>query len=204
MASLMSTPFRALWWKPKIIAVTQVQAIVGVTGIRPAFVGALEKYSDIVTVDADDGKHKYCWRLGWELAFAVTGRGVQVHASPGRSLPAKFQAENTGKCVIWSLKFQNFPGEHAPDPLANFALVWPFHGHIALQTTLSTPLATHLNFTTLFIDHMHKKWGNWSNQNGKYRPSPSLSYTSFCCHCLKCTHPAHGKVYNIHWKFNFF
>ena len=43
----------------------------------------------------------------------------------GRALPAKFQAENAAKCVIWSLKFQNFPGEHAPDPLAlsGFALV---------------------------------------------------------------------------------
>ena len=42
------------------------------------------------------------------------------------ALPAKLQAENAGKCAIWSLKFQNFPGEHAPrTPLAGscFALV---------------------------------------------------------------------------------
>ena len=40
-------------------------------------------------------------------------------------MPAKFQAENAAKCVIWSLEFQNFPGEHAPGPLAGwgFALV---------------------------------------------------------------------------------
>ena len=87
MASRMLTPFRALWWKPKIISLShgfgRVQAAVGVTGIRPALVGALEKYSDIVTVDADDGKHKYCWRLGWELTFPVTGRGVQIYVSAG-------------------------------------------------------------------------------------------------------------------------
>ena len=37
-----------------------------------------------------------------------------------------------------------------PDPLAGsgFALVWPFHGHIALQTTLNTPLATPLEDVT--------------------------------------------------------
>ena len=60
-----------------------IAVTVGVTGIRKALVGALEKDSDIVTVDADDGKHKYCWRLGWELTFPVTGRGVQIYVSAG-------------------------------------------------------------------------------------------------------------------------
>ena len=41
----------------------RVQARVGVTGIRPALIGALDKYSDIVTVDAGDGKQKYWWRF---------------------------------------------------------------------------------------------------------------------------------------------
>ena len=42
----------------------RVQATVGVTGIRPAKVGALEKYC-IVTVEACDGKRKYGWTGGW-------------------------------------------------------------------------------------------------------------------------------------------
>ena len=63
MASLMSTPSvhsddnRRL---SQSHGFGRVQDTVGVTGIRLALVGALEKYSDIVTVDADDGKHKYC------------------------------------------------------------------------------------------------------------------------------------------------
>ena len=64
MASLMSTPFRAPSDENRRSSQShgfcRVQATVGVTGIRLALVGALEKHSDIVTVDDDDGKHKYC------------------------------------------------------------------------------------------------------------------------------------------------
>ena len=72
-----------------------VQATVGVKGIRPALAGALEKYSDIATVDADDGKHTSI--AGWRLDRAA---GVGTHLSNywqkstdtfiGRALLAKF------------------------------------------------------------------------------------------------------------------
>ena len=61
--------------------------LVGVTGIRPAVVGALEKYSDIVTVDAGDGKHKYCWNWGDGLS-SYWQRSTDTCA--GRALLAKF------------------------------------------------------------------------------------------------------------------
>ena len=51
----------------------RVQATVGVTGIRPAKVGALEKYC-IVTVEASDGTETQVLldrRLDWELIFLV-------------------------------------------------------------------------------------------------------------------------------------
>ena len=62
----------------------------------------------------------------------------------GQALSAQLQAENAGNCVIWSLKFQTFSGEHAPGPPSGLGLrprvtvSWS-HSHIALQTTLSTP-----------------------------------------------------------------
>ena len=148
MASLMSTPFRALWWKPKIIAVTRVWQ----SGSHS------RSHRHLTTFGWCIGEVLWncnSWRWWWKAqAFLEVGVGTHLSSYWQRSTDnvsarlcqQRFQAENAGKCVIWSLKIQNFPGELASDPLAGpgIALAWPFHGHIALQTTLSAPTPLHV------------------------------------------------------------
>ena len=97
-----------------------MQATVGVTGIRKALVGALEKYSDIVTVDADDGKHKYCWRLGGNSPFQLLAEEYRYMYRPGSG--GKVAGWKCCKMRFLEPKLQNFPREHAPDPPSGLRL----------------------------------------------------------------------------------
>ena len=75
--------------------------------------------------------------LGGEVTHLSRYLQKSTDTCTGQALPAKFKAENAVKCVTWSLKFQNFPGEHAPDSPSGLGLRPRLT--VALQTTLSTP-----------------------------------------------------------------
>ena len=92
----------------------RVQATVGVTGIRLALNWLVHWRSTLTLYQSTPMMEN----------TSIAEVGVGTHRSSswrrssdtyiGRALSAKLQAENAGKCVIWSLKFHNFPGGACP------------------------------------------------------------------------------------------
>ena len=84
-------------------------------------------------------------KVAWELTFPVTGRGVADICIGMAGLCRQSFRLKMLQMRYLEPKISKISGGACPGKAGSgFAFVWPFHGHIALQTTLRTPLATPL------------------------------------------------------------